>query len=178
MPARPPKHQPYRLSSYIRIVGTVVNQFRSRGFVDRDTIDFYPLSAGWLQVLGEIACLGRIIIQVDKILQAIVIPSDDPEVQTMRYSYNVSVHGQGTKFRYDNAKHHLRGVGHHDEHHRHDFDDHGRELAGSPTWIGADRWPHLGDVITEAEQWYYDHRTRLHLPEEYPPIRRWGGPTN
>lgn len=140
-----------------------MEHFRRGGFVRDDTLT-WEHSSGSARLYGEIACQGAIVIAVEKLLAAIEPAGDDDvTVQTVRYSYNVSVRGHDTIFRYDNLHCH---PGHADAHHKHAFNwRQGREREGSPTWIGVSGWPTLGDVIEEAWNWYCEHRDSLPDPE-------------
>jgi hypothetical protein len=153
----------------------VLQQFRARGFIGPDTLRIIRARDGFL-LEGEIACLGGIIVRVAKFLCIVGSRDDvDPLIRTDWYSYNVKVHGwPHNAFRYDNQHPEYRYPGHVDEHHKHTYDDEGQPIEGSPMWVGAEHWPTLGEVIAEAELWYYEHRDRLKLAEAFPPIRHWG----
>ncbi len=99
----------------------------------------------------------RVAVTVDKVLRAVAdADSPDPMVQTHLYSYNVSVSGRGSAFRYDNAHRH---PGHSDPNHRHEF-DWKTGAAVAVRWIGRD-WPTLGEVIQEARTWYWANHDDL-----------------
>lgn len=141
-----------------------MEQFKRRGFIAHDKLSWRPFP-GAVELSGEIACVGRIVVAVDKLLES-VSGGADPCIQTVMYSYNVSIRGRHNVFRYDNQHEHWRYPGHDDEHHCHLFDwETGDELEGSPIWIGASRWPTLGDVIAETETWYLENRHLL--PDPY-----------
>lgn len=92
----------------------------------------------------------------------------DPHVQTVEYSYNVSVYNRGNVFRYDNQHADRLHDDHSDEHHKHIFDwETGGQL--SIIWIGADKWPTLGDVVQEARDWHSDHFDELPNRNGFPP---------
>jgi hypothetical protein len=169
---RPPKHGPQRILQYYEIHETVMESFRRSGFVGPDTVELIPIQKR-LFVAGQIGCKGRIVIGVVKELEYIGAPYDpNPYVQTIMYAYNVSVHGVGNVFRYDN-QHTYRG--HQDEHHRHSFDwKTNNEHPGSPEWMGADRWPTLGEVIEEAMGWHAENYGELRDPEGFPEELRRG----
>lgn len=115
------KHGPNRLLSYLSIHETVMGQFARDGFVESDGIVLEPFGADALKIEGEIRCLGGLIVTVRKILRVLEGGEADanPLVQTLLYSYNLSVQGWNNVFRYDNA--HAHGA-HADHHHRHAFD--------------------------------------------------------
>jgi hypothetical protein len=139
----------------------VLNQFKSTGLVGDDTLDLYAFG-GDLLMQGEIACIGMIVVGVWKILEYTSPQGAPAEVQTLAYSYNVSIRGMGNLFRYDNQHADWLHYGHRDEHHKHVFNfETGDELADSPLWIGADRWPTLGQVLEEIRDWYGHNRERL-----------------
>lgn len=166
---RPSRHGPNRFNSYQQIHETVINQFQSQGFVGSDNLEFsrsfYPEGS---VLSGEIACLGEILITVGKFLEAVDDLGNDPCVQTLWYSYNVSVQGHGNLLRYDNQHPGYRYPGHGDEHHKHRFDWRlDQELPGSPFWIGVHNWPLLGEVIQEVQDWYWQNRADLPNPDKY-----------
>ncbi len=105
-----PRHQPIRYDRYIEIHETVINRYYASGFIGEDTLEFNVLKRGVIELKGEIACLGNILIDVHKIL---ILQSGNSNVRsdlvhTSHYSYNASVRGFGSIFLYDNAHpHHL-----------------------------------------------------------------------
>lgn len=122
---------------------------------------------------GGIACLGNIVLTVRKFLEILDGPRDNPEVETRIYSYNVSVRGYDTIFRYDNEHGELfLHPGHPDPHHKHLFDWRaGKELKPpSPVWVGANNWLHLDRVIEEAREWYWLNRDALPEPDAFPSV--------
>lgn len=166
----PSKHGPNRIDRYIDIHETVINQFKARGdFIGRETLCFRPLPRAF-RLTGEIACLGNILISVDKLL-AVVDPINKL-VQTKWYSYNVSIRGYHNLLRYDNQdKDFSFRPSHKDEHHKHSFNWRtGQEDPESPIWIGADNWLTLGEVIEEVEGWYWRNHSLLPEPDSYPAL--------
>lgn len=153
---RPPRvHRPNNLRNYIAIHQTILSQHRISGFVGADNLQFTDLAGNEGDLVGHIACLGRILFTVEKTFQIVGdAGAATPQVQTVAYSYNANVQGKHNFLRYDNAHVH---AGHHDPHHRHEWSwTTGLPVPGSPMWIGAKCAPHLGDVIEEAAAWYYD----------------------
>ncbi len=152
------KHGPNRLSRHRRIHQTVMGRYRDEGFVREDVVDYeMDPGTGLVHLRGRILCLGGIIIDVAKAMLPIG-DSVDPEVQTIHYSYAARVQGHGCFLRYDNSPHH----GHQDPHHRHVGD--WRDLAGAGEqiqWVGRANWPTLGDVVSEARDWYWAHYDEL-----------------
>lgn len=141
-----------------------MRQFRDGKFVSADTLKFKWLGAACLCLGGQIGCRGRIVIEVEKLL-SVLDESDNPEVQTETYSYHVSIQSSASLFRYDNSRQH---TGHPDAHHKHIFAYGGHEqLPDSPVWIGAEKWPHLGDVIAEAQGWFWEHYETLDNRDDY-----------
>lgn len=123
---------------------------------------------------GGIACLGNLVLSVNKFLEILSDSgADNPMVETRIYKYNVSVQGYNTLFRYDNEHPSFLHPGHPDPHHKHLFDwKTGREFSPpSPVWVGADDWPPLNRVIDEAREWYYSNRHELPKPEAFPDVR-------
>ena len=170
---RPPKHLPCPLLHYLQTHDTVIRQFRDDGFVGADTLSLELFAPSTIFLGGQIGCLGRIVIGVEKLL-SVLDSSDNPNVQTETYSYHVGVKPIASLFRYDNSHQH---VGHPDPHHRHAFVWSGHEQRpDSPTWIGADNWPTLGDVIAESRAWYWEHYEGLQNRDDFPDDLRagWG----
>lgn len=87
--------------------------------------------------------------------------SQDPCVQTIRYSYNVSIVGHGNVFRYC-SPHDDDTEPHHRYHHRHEYDPFGSAPQRyTVAWPHHPDWPLLGEVIDEADRWYWDNRDAL-----------------
>jgi hypothetical protein len=119
---------------------------------------------------GEIACLGSIVIRVEKALRILQADGANSLVEADWYAYNVSVRNQKNIFRYDNQDQDFSfRKDHQDRHHKHVFDwKTGDELAVK--WVGAERWPKLNEVIEEARNWYWAHKDELSNPDGYPQI--------
>lgn len=148
------RHKPNLFGSYREIHETVISQFKYRDFISDDSLEFQPLYQGFC-LSGEIACLGKILITVEKFLEILDGFGDNATVQTRWYAYNVSVQGYGNIFRYDNQHAY---PGHQDSHHKHIFDwRSGVEEIGSPFWVGENGWLTLGEVIQETEEWYWQN---------------------
>ena len=148
----PDRHRACRHSTYFSTHDTYLQQFKASGFVAYDTLQIAWPNQDTLLICGAIVCSGSIVIDVDKLLE--VVPggtADDPTIRTLRYSYNAHVFGHFNILRYDNTHPVGHHSGHDDPHHKHTFSwKTGKEDANSPIWIGADRWPTLGDVISEV----------------------------
>jgi hypothetical protein len=143
-----------------------MHQMRSKGFVGADTLELRDVGAGVLRMRGEIACSGGLVVDVRKFLEVLDGEGQDARVQTFEYKYNAFVRGGHNVLRYDNTHPY---PGHADAHHKHVYDrETGRQVPGSPFWIGADRWPTLGEVLDELERWYWENRDDL--PEGFPSL--------
>ena len=177
VPERPARHGPCRFTQYGRVHETTVEQFRASGFVRDDTLVFVDFGSA-MELSGEIACLGQLVVRVETFLSVIDHSTCDPVVQTEMYSYAVGVRGVGPVFRYDNQHPGFLRSGHADPHHRHSYDwPTPRESVDSPEWIGADRWPTLRDVLEEARVWHSDHYGELESPDRFARDLQPGGIT-
>jgi hypothetical protein len=170
VPPRPAKHTATRFDTYVDAHEGNMEKLRGSEFVAADTLFFeeLPGTAG-IFLSGEVACEGGIVVSVEKFLD--VLEGDGPAalVQTEWYSYNVFVRGWHNVLRYDNQHPQHLYPGHQDPHHKHVFDwRSGEEREDSPTWIGAEEWPTLSEVIREAEGWYWGNRGDLPDPDAYP----------
>jgi hypothetical protein len=165
------RHGPNRFGSYREIHETVLNKFKDKNLVGPDDLRFRSYGP-YIRLDGEIACLGEIVILVDKYLSVLEPAGHDDNaiVQTSTYAYNVSVRGFGNIFRYDNQHDDFSfRPSHADEHHKHLFNWRtDTQLPNSPIWTGYDKWPTLGEVIEEVEEWYWDHHDELPNPDDYP----------
>lgn len=161
------RHAPARVRPYFDTHDGCMEAFRKRGFVSQDSLVTEWLS-GYMRMRGEIACLGEIVISVEKLMQVMqgTAGSPDATIQTVYYAYNASVRGGRNIARVDNADHH----NHPDRHHRHDFDP--QTGAEKLSWIGEDAWPTLGEFIDEIERWYWEHRGELQNADFYPVLLR------
>jgi hypothetical protein len=107
-------------------------KFRSTELVGDDTIGLYAYENDLL-MQGEIACIGMIVVGVWKLLEYTHDAGCDAKMQTVSYSYNVSIRGMNNVFRYDNQHAEWLYPRHQDEHHRHAFDwQTGDEFRDSP----------------------------------------------
>jgi hypothetical protein len=153
---------------------------RETQFVGADTLDLVAWP-GRILMIGDIGCLGNITISVEKYLRVVtphasaeqVLDGDhDIEVETLVYSYRAGVRGHGTILRVDNNHTH-EWLGHADEHHAHHCDWRSDDDVGRIEWLGADRWPTLGDFVRQVMDWYYEHREELPEPDVYAtPLKR------
>ncbi len=160
------KHQPNKYGSYVEIHTTVMEKFRAQGFIGSDNLLFESFLLEGFRLRGQIACLGGIVITVDKFIEILEHQGSYGLVQTKWYTYNVSLRGGNNIFRYDNQDKDYLRPGHQDEHHKHVFNPwNGCEIPNSPEWIGLENWPTLGEIIKESQDWYWQHREILNLPD-------------
>ena len=165
-------HAPNSLTSYLRIHETVMDQYKSKDFVGKDSIQCVPLIPDRYKLFGEISCKGNILITVEKRLNVVVNSPQDPIVQTYCYAYNASVRNFHNIIRYDNQDQ-VFGfrAGHQDPHHVHEFDWRtGQEKRGSPFWVGRSKWITLGEFIGKVENWYWSNFCDLPNPYDYPEL--------
>lgn len=148
-------HGPNKLTSYLEIHATRMQQFRSRGWVVSDNLEFSTIGKGYFLFVGVIECAGDIVVDVRKELRAVDGAGADIRVETASYSYNAKVRGRGNILRYDGPHAH-RPVDHVHRYRVFDGDD-----EGTIEEIAPRQWPTLGQVLEELEQWYYAHADRL-----------------
>ena len=145
---------------------------RAEGFIAEDTLALEPLGGGILSMTGEIACLGGIVVRVEKYLEVLAGEALDAYVRTFEYKYNAFVRNHNNILRYDNT--HVC-EGHADPHHKHMFDwKTGDSLPGFPAWVGEHGWPTLGEVMEELRGWYWENRAGLPEPDAYPELELRG----
>ncbi len=148
----PGKHGPNRLSSYIEVHETVMMHLHRGGIVISDSLVFTPLRESIL-LEGRVHCLGGVTIDVRKVLSILERDGANSLVQTVHYSYNVSLEGFGNLFRYDSPH-----ATHNRHHHVHRYQVPESDKDGSVEFIHDDEQiPTLGEVIGEAMDWYYRH---------------------
>jgi len=161
---RSPRHGPNRLNSYLNIHVATMGQLIYTGAVEVDEIDL-PNGAD-----GELFISGRAILRDRKlrvdVLKALEITDAsnprDPLVQTISYSYDVVLQGRSNVFRYCSPHGEDHEIEHHRHHHRHQFDPFGPSPDEYTVAIDyAGDWPTLGQVIQEADTWYWENVHRL-----------------
>jgi hypothetical protein len=105
-------------------------------------------------IKGRIRCKNDLFIDVETTLAVRVVRSQK-QVLTLRYKYHAGIEGSHARsiFRYDNSHSYVR-EGHPDSHHKHRFNHTTWREVTPAEWIGANRWPHLSDVIAELRQWW------------------------
>lgn len=149
-----------------------MDQMRADGFIGEDTLALEPIGADILTMFGEIACLGGIVVRVEKYLEILEGEALDAYVRTFEYKYNAFIRGHNNVLRYDNT-HTYNGHG--DPHHKHMFDwKTGEHLPGYPSWVGEEDWPTLGEVMEELRGWYWANREDLPKPDGYPELGQRG----
>ena len=150
------KHGPNRLSNYVDVHETVMEHLLRGGLVISDNLVFTPLRDTIL-IEGHVDCLGGIKVDVHKALRILVGEGPDALVQTVRYSYNVSIEGRGNVFRYDSPH-----ETHNKKHHVHRYDVMNRDVVGTVAFTEHESdIPTLGDVIEEAVEWYFENYDAL-----------------
>jgi len=162
---RSPRHGPNRLLNYLEIHETVIRRFENDGRVVEDGLEFMSAANGQYMFDGHIILRDRQLeVTVTKVLETVdATDLSNPTVQTIAYSYNVSIIGHGNVFRYcsphdENDDH----IDHHKQHHRHQYDPFGADrFKNQVTLITNGDWPTLGQVIQEADDWYLTHLDRL-----------------
>lgn len=182
------RHQPISYYEYKKIHNSYIDQLKKEQFIDNDTLVFDETKKERSVILlcGKLSCLGGIIITVNKVLK-VEKPGyfkklEKCLVHTISYSDNVSITQHGNIFRYE-EQHRDHRENHPDKHHKHKFDVNTTNEI-EVEWIGDQNWPTLGDVIQEAQNWYYDNRDwydnnnykleggeeRISILNEYPDI--------
>ena len=157
------QHGPNRLQNYLQIHETVMGQLLYTGAVEEDGLDFLPGADGRFYFAGEVLLREkRLKLTVAKALEVVdAAEPANPVVQTISYSYNVSICGHGNVFRYC-APHDDDAMEHHLQHHRHQYDPFGPEPDRYTVVLITDgNWPTMDEVIREADAWYWDHLDRL-----------------
>lgn len=137
------KHAPARLSTYIQYHQNVLNQFFQRGFIIFLGGLAFELVGGQLIIDGRLHCLGNIYIDIAQRARPTDWIGGEPVMQTVGYSYNVSLRYAGNVFRYDSPH-----PTHNRDHHVHRFDVLDGDTDGTLMFLYQDdRVPDLGDVL-------------------------------
>lgn len=162
---RSARHGPNRLLDYLTTHETVVRRFEDDGLVEEDGLEFVPAAEGRYLFQGYILLRDRRLkVTVTKLLETVGSGNpDDPMVQTVAYSYNVSIIGHGNVFRYCSPHDENDDpIDHHRQHHRHQYDPLGSDrLRSTVSLITDGDWPTLGQVVQEADAWYLENIQRL-----------------
>ena len=144
------------LDNYLKGHFAHLDRLTEAGEVVRDTLRYgWPRPTQFL-IDGRIVCRDGLFVDVEKRLEtnhAARVRTD--KVRTLYYSYHAGLIGEDDRcvFRYDNAHPYLL-EGHPDAHHKHRFDHRSWREIEPPEWIGAHRWPHLDQVISELLTWW------------------------
>lgn len=160
------KHGPNKLSNYVQIHETVMEQFLRAGFVRSENLAFKDLGNGLIELSGTIECAGDIYIVVKKLIAVLSGEGPNAVVQTTSYDYNAVLRNAGNILRYDSPH-----PTHNKEHHVHRFEPVGHEIEGSPHFLADEgERPTLGEVIKEVEEWYYNHadESLRHIVGDFP----------
>ena len=129
-----------------------MQRFVADGFVIRDGTALSGYGTGLFLLDGVVECLGRITLEVHKLLRHVDGHGGYTRVQSIEYNYNAVLVGRGCILRYDSP--HL----HRPTHHVHRYD----VLRGDKTGtVEPCEWPHLGSVVEELRTWYYENAERL-----------------
>lgn len=142
-----------------------MGRFLDSGFVLLDGLEIKPMGGGVIMIEGSIHCAGDIRVDVRKVL--VIVEGDENDlansmVKTVEYRYNASI-PEGAVLRYDNPH-----ITHNTFHHVHRYD----VFDGDPIGVVAEcEWPHLGDVLTEMQEWMHANWNRLNPTYELGRIR-------
>ncbi len=150
------KHGPNRITNYLETHDTVMGQFVDAGFVLIDALELVPVGVGYFVIIGQLSCLGGIVLDVYKLLKVVDGEGSSARVQTISYVYNAHLRGVGNILRYDSPH-----PDHNCFHHVHRFDVFNGDRDGRVEPIDEEAWPTLGDVLGELQKWFYDNYTRL-----------------
>jgi hypothetical protein len=150
------KHSPNILGSYRAIHETVIERFKSSGFVLSEDLTFEAME-GFILLEGTIRCIGGIHISVNKRIEVLGGNGANAMVQRVDYSYNVSLAQRGNIFRYDSPH-----LDHNKQEHVHRYNILDGDVQGQVSFIAdVNSTPTLGEVIKEAEAWYYQHEAEI-----------------
>lgn len=129
-----------------------MQRFLREEFILSEDLIFSASGDGYLSISGTIKCKGGIEVLVAKILKILSGSGHRSLVQTIEYSYNAYVAGQGNILRY-NSPHDDHNQFHHV--HRFDFFGGGDETV-EEIKTEEDR-PTLSDVLEELRNWYWQN---------------------
>lgn len=150
------KHGPNRLSKYLDIHNTVMQQFIDEGFVLADELILSDLGDGQFLLEGCIRCQAQLRIDVSKRLSIAGHRNGELLVQTTGYSYSAILGGHGSVFRYDSPH-----ADHNQYHHVHRYGILDGDVHGIVSPVPTDDWPTLGQVMRELGDWYHANITRV-----------------
>lgn len=148
----PGKHAANRLRDYAEIHRTILYRYAQGDFVlEVRGLDLEPME-GHIAIVGEIRCLGGIVIEVRKRLIILTDSGADSLVRTQHYRYHARLANGATILRYEAS--HPHRLYHHV--HRHDPFREGNPGQVEPIHDEEDI-PHLSEVIDEVRQFDYAH---------------------
>ena len=110
--------------------------------------NFYDVGGDLVvQIIGDIFCMGSLVVEVEKYLEAREASNGQIFVRGFSYRYNAYLPGKHNVLRYDNG-HDL------DEYHRHVWDiETGEEIHRSI--ISRNELPTLGEMLDELEDRFF-----------------------
>jgi hypothetical protein len=108
-------------------------------------------------IKGPVTCIGDIRVEIYERLKLArggwwFQSTSKRRATVVEYSYSVVLNGVGNIFRYDSPH-----PDHRPYHHRHNFSPPGVK-RDPPTEIPSEEVPRIGQVLREAEQWYWANR--------------------
>lgn len=114
-----------------------------------------------LTLSGTLACMGNIVVEVEKLLRVVEGSGASAMVQTIEYRYHARIPSLGNILRYESPH------GHRPYHHVHRYDVFSGDREGTVEDVAGD-WPTLGDELGELRDWCYENYSRLEptLPEQ------------
>ena len=129
------------------------NRLNNHSFLDPNrpqtvAFDFFTIGGDlFVQVAGEIYCLGGIVVEVEKYLETYEANSGQIFVRSFSYRYNAYITGKHNVLRYDNG---------------HDFDEYHRHVWAIETGaemeertITRSEFPTLGEMPDELEDMFF-----------------------
>lgn len=166
--ARQDAHKPNTIDNHWKILSSVIKN--SNFIVDYDLEQTSDPKLNSITIQGELRCLGDIVLDITKELKITNNSHKNGEslVQTENYSYQARIKNLTESrilFRYDAHPGTIHHKCHQDKHHYHDYDLLGKQKLGGagcdcgncPIWVGKDSWPHISDVLEDAEDYYYKY---------------------
>ena len=142
-----------REATYFKAHASCLEQLKTAGKIVSESLELEWIQADIRKMSGNIICRGNLNLEVRKILKYKII-EDFKYVRTQKYSYNLSLPGQGCIFRYDNVHPHPN---HPNSYHIHRYNPPDHEITGSPFPVeNPDDWPTLFQVVVEADKYYWD----------------------
>lgn len=150
------RHSATRLSTYLNVHQNRLEQLLRGGFlISADDLQI-EAGDGCILIEGLLHCQGGIIVDVSKRI-VFLEDEEDPLVQTVDYSYCVTLRNVGVICRYDSPH-----KDHQQDHHVHRYDvlDGDRDGKVEPIYEEDER-PLLAEVVEEAAEWFFKNLARL-----------------